>query len=177
MWTTGRGRMADGSTSVVASTGGGTTSPKTRSSVRVVDVPQPLLDDLAVYRVMYPPLDGDLIFRTAAGTPLCPDNWTDRCFAPTLKRAGLPHMGLHALRHTYASLLINAGESPKYVSKQLGHSGIGVTMDLYTHLYRETSLSAMRRLGAAMPNGDLTKGAVASENTVDNDADQLPRKP
>ena len=155
---------------------GRTTSPKTKSSVRVIDVPQPVLDDLNVYRAMYPPLGGDLIFRTASGTPLCPDNWTDRCFLPTLKRAGLPHMGLHALRHTYASLLIAQGESPKYVAKQLGHASIGITMDLYVHLFPETSVAAMRRLGAGIkPNGDLTKGAVASENTVDNDGVKVPR--
>ena len=50
--------------------------------------------------------------------------------------------GLHALRHTYASLLINQGESLKYVSRQLGHASIQITADLYGHLFKETSAAA-----------------------------------
>ena len=50
------------------------------------------------------------------------------------------------MRHSYASLLINQGESIKYVSRQLGHASINITADLYGHLFRETSVSAMERL-------------------------------
>jgi integrase len=60
-------------------------------------------------------------------------------------------MGLHALRHTYASLLINQGESIMYVSRQLGHASIQITADLYGHLFKETSLAAMKKLGASIP--------------------------
>ena len=46
---------------------------------------------------------------------------------------------MHALRHTYASILINQGESIKYVSRQLGHASIQITADLYGRVaqYRE----------------------------------------
>jgi len=60
-------------------------------------------------------------------------------------------VGLHSLRHTYASLLINQGESIKYVSKQLGHASIQITADLYGHLFKETSVSAMNRLSMRIP--------------------------
>ena len=60
-------------------------------------------------------------------------------------------VGLHTLRHTYASLLINQGESIKYVSKQLGHASINITADLYGHLFKETSTSAMNRLSMRIP--------------------------
>jgi integrase len=131
---------------------GAVTSPKTAHSERVVDVPQPILDDLAVYREMWPPKDPGYVFRTATGKPLDPDNWYKRRFLPTLERAGLRRVGVHALRHTYASLLINQGESIKYVSRQLGHASIQITADLYGHLFRETSVAAMRRLGDAIPS-------------------------
>ena len=90
-----------------------------------------------------------------------PDNWYKRVFVPTAERAGLrpserdeddgPKVTIHSLRHTYASLLINQGgsnqgESIKYVSRQLGHASINITADLYWHLFRETSVSAMERL-------------------------------
>ena len=44
----------------------------------------------------------------------------------------------HDLRHTYASLLVAQKAHPKLISESLGHSSIGVTMDRYSHLFRET---------------------------------------
>jgi integrase len=130
---------------------GATTSPKTPNSVRIVDVPQRTLNELAMYRMGFPPVGEGFIFRTAAGTPMDGDNWTKRAFLPIVEKAKLRRIGLHTLRHTYASLLINAGESIKYVSKQMGHASIQITGDLYAHLFRETSLAAMRRLGEQIP--------------------------
>ncbi len=49
-----------------------------------------------------------------------------------LRKAGLPeHFSPHALRHTYASLHLSRGESPKYVQEQMGHDSIAVTVDTY----------------------------------------------
>jgi integrase len=125
---------------------GAITSPKTEHSIRVVDVMQRTLDALALYREMCPPTEGDFVFHTMKGTPLDPDNWYKRYFLLVLERAGLRKVVLHALRHTYASLLINQGESIKYVSHQLGHASIQITADLYGHLFRETGQAAMQRL-------------------------------
>jgi integrase len=50
------------------------------------------------------------------------------------------------LRHTFASLLIEQGENPKYVSRQLGHSSPAFTLAVYAHCFRETSERAMGRL-------------------------------
>lgn len=130
---------------------GAVTRPKTVHSERDVDIPARIVELLAVYRESYPALEGDFIFRTDAGSPLDPDNWFKRSFVPTVKRAGLRAIGLHVLRHTYASLLINQGESIKYVSKQLGHASIQITADLYGHLFKETSVSAMNRLSMRIP--------------------------
>jgi len=63
-----------------------------------------------------------------------------RRLAPALV---VPGIGLHTLRHTFASLLISHGESIKYVSRQLGHASIQITADTYGHLFRETSIAAM----------------------------------
>jgi integrase len=73
----------------------------------------------------------EYIFTTRRGTP--PNKWSIREeFAKIRERAGLPeHHTPHSLRHTYASLLLNNGESLKFVSEQLGHHSIKVTADVY----------------------------------------------
>ena len=152
---------------------GALTRPKTRHSERVVDLPEPIVARLLAYREKYPPLAGDYIFRTGTGAPLDPDNWYKRVFVPTAQRAGLraserhedegPSVGFHTLRHTYASLLINQGENIKYVSRQLGHASINITADLYGHLFRETSVSAMERLTQRLPNGSGTPSIHQNE--------------
>jgi integrase len=52
-----------------------------------------------------------------------------RDFLPCLRAAGLRHVTFHALRHTFASLLIQKGASLAYVKEQMGHSSIQVTVD------------------------------------------------
>lgn len=133
---------------------GAITAPKTEDSDRVVDVPQRLLDDLAVYQAMYPPIGEGFMFRQASGRPMDPDRWHRERFVPILKRAGLyrPGAGLHALRHTYVSLLIAQGADVGYIADQVGHSTTRLTQDVYRHVFRAVRLEAMRRLEAAIPS-------------------------
>ena len=145
---------------------GEVTTPKTEHSVRVVDVPRLVLDALEGQRVDCPPIAGDYVFRTAEGTPIDPDNWYNREFPAIRQRAKLRGIGLHALRHTYASLLINAGENLKYVSRQLGHASIQITADLYGHLFKETSTAAMRRLNARIPTRTTAPEAATNRRTL-----------
>jgi integrase len=67
-------------------------------------------------------------------TPINPSNFLPRDFYPLLKRAGLPRMRSHDLRHSAATLLLELGIHPKVVSEMLGHSQIGITLDLYSHV-------------------------------------------
>jgi integrase len=77
-----------------------------------------------------------LVFPSEAGTPLDGSNVYTRYFLPSVAASGLRHFRIHDLRHTYASLLIQAGASLAYVRDQLGHSSIQVTVDLYAPLAR-----------------------------------------
>jgi integrase len=124
-----------------------------------------VLDALDRHKAHCPPIEGDFVFRTAEGTPIDPDNWYKREFPAIRKRAKLRAIGLHALRHTYASLLINAGENLKYVSRQLGHASIQITADLYGHLFKETSTAAMRRLNAHIPTRTTTTDGTPNRRT------------
>lgn len=56
-------------------------------------------------------------------------------FNEFLKKAELPIIRFHDLRHTHASLLLKMGVKDKLISERLGHSSIGITMDLYSHIY------------------------------------------
>jgi integrase len=76
----------------------------------------------------------ELVFPSEAGKPICPDNIGPRYMEPALERAGLRKFRFHDLRHTFGSLLIQAGVSPAYVQKQMGHRSIQVTIDVYGHL-------------------------------------------
>jgi integrase len=54
-------------------------------------------------------------------------------FKPLLKRAGLPDIRWHDLRHTYATLLLSRGTLPTYVQKSPGHASVQLTLDCYSH--------------------------------------------
>ena len=76
----------------------------------------------------------ELVFPSDVGTPISPDNIGPRYMEPALEQAGLRKFRFHDLRHTFGSLLIQAGVSPAYVQKQMGHRSIQVTIDVYGHL-------------------------------------------
>jgi integrase len=76
----------------------------------------------------------ELVFPSDAGTPISPDNIGPRYMEPALEKAGLRKFRFHDLRHTFGSLLIQAGVSPAYVQKQMGHESIQVTIDVYGYL-------------------------------------------
>ena len=75
-------------------------------------------------------------------------------FKPILKRAGLPDIRLYDLRHTCATLLLLADESPKVVSERLGHSTIHLTLDTYSHV-----LPTMQKRAAATMDLILNRGS------------------
>jgi len=80
-----------------------------------------------------PLIDEDFVFAHPDGTPLDPST-VSHTFNKIIRKAGLPHIRLHDLRHTHASLLLQAGVHPKIVQERLGHSSIRVTLDTYSHV-------------------------------------------
>ena len=55
-------------------------------------------------------------------------------FAALVKKAGLPHVRLHDLRHSHASLMMADGVNPKILSERLGHASVVITLDTYSHV-------------------------------------------
>jgi integrase len=93
--------------------------------------------------------DHDLVFPNAIGKPMDAGNLQQRSFVPLLRKAGLPRIRFHDLRHTAATLLLVQGVHVKVVSEMLGHSSIAITLDTYSHVLpdmQQDAAAAMDRL-------------------------------
>ena len=73
------------------------------------------------------------MFTDTSGNPIDPDRVTKE-FVRLARLAGLEPVRLHDLRHTHASLMLQAGVHPKVVSERLGHASVAITMDVYSHV-------------------------------------------
>jgi integrase len=78
---------------------------------------------------------GDLVFTTSTGRTLGHRNLTARGLEKACERAALSDVTFHALRHTFASMLIAKGHDPVFVSRQLGHANPAITLRVYAHLF------------------------------------------
>jgi integrase len=94
----------------------------------------------------------DLVFCREDGHPLRPE-YVTRHFQALAKKAGLPAIRLHDLRHTNASLALAAGIDIKVVSDRLGHSTMAVTADLYTHVVPSLGRDAAKRIAGLLGDG------------------------
>ena len=74
-------------------------------------------------------------------------------FDQVLKRTGLSSIRLHDARHTFATLMLELGESPKTVQAMLGHSSVAITLDIHSHVSLELEKKATSRLNAALTGG------------------------
>lgn len=150
-------------------------APPKGGKLRDVPLPDPVADALRTHMEKFPPIeitlpwmhiDGapltrHLIFTGPGGGqvwrgPLNEDHWK-----PALAAAGIipraksrqheaaREHGMHALRHFYASMLLDAGESIKAVSEYLGHSDPGLTLRVYAHLMPSSTERARKAIAAA----------------------------
>jgi len=89
-----------------------------------------------------------------------------------IRDAGLPpHFTPHCLRHTFASLLLQQGESPAYVQRQLGHASIQLTVDTYGKWLPMGNKAAVNRL-----DEESGSKVVAESNSGAPDALEAPEK-
>lgn len=93
--------------------------------------------------------DHGLVFPSAIGTPISGGN-LNRSFKALLKRAGLPAVRRHDLRHTCATLLLRQGVNPKYVQELLGHADISLTLNVYSHILPDVGDAAAGAMDAAL---------------------------
>ena len=132
--------------------------PKTAQSRRQVALTQRAVDAIRQHRVRQAEErlragpgweDHDLVFPCGTGRPLNPTSLR-RSFMPLVRRAGLPPIRFHDLRHTAATLMLVQGVHPKVASEMLGHSNIAMTLDLYSHVTPTMQRQAAEALDAVL---------------------------
>ena len=93
--------------------------------------------------------DDTFVVAQADGTPLQPDTLTQDWFRK-LAGTSLPRIRFHDLRHAHATHMLASGVHPKVASERLGHSKIGITLDLYSHVLPGMEADAAERVDAAL---------------------------
>jgi integrase len=89
--------------------------------------------------------DTGLVFTREDGTLIHPDRLT-KSFNRHVNGSGLPRIRLHDLRHTHATLALQAGIHPKVVSERLGHATVSITLDTYSHAIPAMQQDAAERV-------------------------------
>ena len=125
-----------------------TNSPKSKSSLRDIDIDQATVSMLKQYRLRQTKeawkigKSESIVFSDFIHE--YPNNRTLQTRLRThFKRAKVTNIGFHGFRHTHASLLLNSGIPYKELQHRLGHSQLSMTMDIYSHLSKENAKKAV----------------------------------
>ena len=112
--------------------------PKTQSSKRVISLPQFIVDMLKDYKTM----------SKYGSSFLFPMKYTSLLsnFHTVSNRQGVKRIRIHDLRHSHASLLINAGFTPIEVADRLGHASANITLNTYSHFYSDNRSNVAARI-------------------------------
>jgi integrase len=134
-------------------------TPKTKNSVRDVSMPEIVVEALREHRRrqlemrlglgLGRPDDDALVFPKLNGAPQSPrafsKEWSD-----VAAGIGLPEITFHALRHTHASHLIDAGIDVVKISRRLGHASPAITLKVYAHQFRKRDDKSSAAINAAV---------------------------
>lgn len=121
-------------------------TPKSESSLRLI----PLMPDIATLCERFRPEEPEAFLLT--GTDRCMDpRKLQRHLKKYLEECGIPEAHFHTLRHTFATRCVEAGFDVKTLSEILGHSNIGITMNLYVHPNLDLKRENMNRLKSLFP--------------------------
>ena len=131
-----------------------TSTPKTKAGRRTIPLTPKLKEILATQRRQQLQSrlkagakwnDLNLVFTTEIGTPYEGRNMT-RTLHRILKEVGIERLGVHALRHTFATRAMESGMDVRTLSEILGHANITLTLQLYAHSTSETKRNAMKQM-------------------------------
>lgn len=120
--------------------------PKTYNSKRVITISKGLINDLTFHKKYQNQnkLALNEIYHHDLNLVLCrndgnfmPKSSLFNAFSRILKRAGIPPLPIHSLRHTHAVILLEAGADLKYIQERLGHGSIQITSDVYSHISKK----------------------------------------
>jgi integrase len=130
--------------------------PKTEKGRRNIPIPENIITELKAHRARQRQekiaFGGEfnelnLVFCSEAGTPLEPRSFIRKLHS-IIEKSSIDHTNVHALRHTFATRLLEANEHPKVVQEMLGHANIAMTLDTYSHVMPEVKKAAAQKLNA-----------------------------
>lgn len=136
--------------------------PKTAAGRRSIAIDGPTVAALRAHKVLRASerliagpthRDHDLVFAQPDGRPYHPERIT-RTFQARAKKAGLPVIRLHDLRHTWATLALSAGIPAKVVQDRLGHSSVVITLNVYSHVTPQLQTDAAAKVAAMIFGAD-----------------------
>ncbi|KKB91526.1 site-specific integrase [Bacillus subtilis] len=131
-------------------------SPKTSSSIRNVPVPPQVINQLRILKHIQNHIkmenrdqykDEGFVFTDKIGRPIPARNFNYK-LDTYIKKSGVTRITPHNLRHTYASLLIDAEVKLKEAQKRLGHASSKTTLDIYSHIMKDTKTEAIVQFNA-----------------------------
>lgn len=134
---------------------------------RTVSLSSTVLAELRAYRARQAeeqlrlglrPDSESFVVSQVDGTPIQPRSLTHE-WVRLITKTALPRIRFHDLRHTHASQMLAAGVHPKVASERLGHSTIGVTLDLYSHVMPGMQADAAEQVDAAIRQAQRAPGS------------------
>lgn len=152
-----------------------TTDRPKGGKVRTVPLPEAVAVELAEHLRRHGLLADQLVFTTREHKPLNRNYFNSHLWRPALLATGVEPgraNGMHALRHFYASVLIDAGESVKAVAEYLGHADPCFTLRVYAHLFRSSEDRARSAVDRVLREGGLT---AVTGPAYDDEAARRPR--
>ncbi|WP_337383893.1 site-specific integrase [Megasphaera sp.] len=157
-------------------------TPKTQTSIRTISLDHTtmqVLNDWHQYQKAYAKLLGNqfrnpnrLVLTNAFGAFVHPDNFRCRHWAAMCKAADLPKgCTLHSLRHTAATLMLQAGVDIKTCAQRLGHANATMLLKVYAHVLSENDAKAADTLAGLITNSGNKKSDCAATQSDSDDSD------
>jgi integrase len=146
---------------------------KTENALRTVPLPAYLIPELKRWKLAGPPTERGLVFPGEADAngmrgPIEADKLLRHILRRALRRAGLPPLRFHGMRHLAGTLMSEAGVPPKRAQEILGHADARTTLAIYTHTMKrrhDDSTDNMAELAGLAPVGGIweTNGDASGE--------------
>jgi integrase len=150
-------------------------TPKSKYSIRTVDIPDSLIHELKKWKLACPVSEHDLVFPSSDGNLSGHGYVVRKYFNSALRRSGLRHVRFHSLRHTNASMRIQAGQNIKYISVQLGHSSIRITLDIYGHLFNDANFNRQQADLLDISFQSVRNPLEKDQENIKKDSEKIPK--
>lgn len=137
--------------------------PLTNEAISILNNQKTIQEKLKMKSTNWNDEWNELVFTTVNGNPVGAStfrtmmirivnniNFERKCNSDNGKYEEFKHAYMHSLRHTFATRAIENGVQPKTLQKILGHSSLGITMDLYVHVTDEQSFLEMEKMNVAI---------------------------